>query len=149
MKLDFQDTLKRDAIGLTFKIKGDDIERDIYTDKANIKWSLKVESRNWGIDGFSYELIELQMPITIDAVLEDGKIECTTVQVEIKFNSSLKYICYVCRMYEDVLEDNEWKEVIFSSFPININIEEAASTEDNKRTQIFIKYLNILILKIF
>ena len=76
MKLDFQDTLKRDAIGLTFK-------------------------------------------------------------------SSLKYKCYVCRMYEDVLEDNEWKEVIFSSFPININIEEAASTEDNKRTQIFIKYLEL------
>ena len=140
MKLDFQDTLKRDAIDLTFRIQGDDIERSIYTDEAKIKWSLQVNDRNWGIDGFSYELAEMRMPITIDSVLEDGKTDSTKVQAEVKFTSSPKHKGYTCRIYEDVLEDGEWKEVVFASFPIAISVEEAPVTEsDGSRAQIFVK----------
>jgi len=143
MKLDFQDTLKRDAIDLTFRIH-DDIERSIYTDEAKIKWSLQVDDRNWGIDGFSYELTEMRMPITIDTVLESGKTESTKVQAEVKFTSSPKHEGYTCRIYEDVLEDGEWKEVVFATFPIVISVEEAPVTEsDGSRAQIFVKYLDL------
>ena len=143
MKLDFRDTLKRDAIDLTFKIQGDDVEREIYTDKAYIKWTLKVINKDWGIDGFSYELIEMRMPVTIDTVLDSGKVESTTVQVEVKFDSSPKKEVYACRIYEDVLEDNKWVENVFASFPIDMAIEESPSTEENNRSQIYVKYLEL------
>jgi hypothetical protein len=143
MKLDFQDNLKRDAIDLTFRIKGDDTERYIYTNEANIKWSLGIESKGWGIGKFNYELIELLMPVTIDTVLDDGKIDSTTVQVEVKFNSNKKLQGYVCRIYENLLEDDEWKEEVFASFPINITVEESPSTEEGDRAQIFIKYIEL------
>jgi hypothetical protein len=143
MKLDFRDTLKRDAIDLTFRIQGDDVERDIYTTEAKIKWSLNVEYKNWGIDGFNYELIEMRMPITIDTVLENGETDSTDVQAEVKFNSSPKQAGYICRIYEDVLKDGKWVENVFASFPINISVEESPATEENNRSQIFVKYLEL------
>ena len=143
MKLDFKDTLSRDAIDLTFKIKGDDVERDIYTDKAYIKWTLRIVNKDWGIDGFSYELVEMRMPITIDTVTENGSVDTTTVQAEVKFNSNPKQAGYVCRIYEDVLKDSVWIEDVFASFPINITVEESPSTEENNRSQIFVKYIEL------
>lgn len=143
MKLDFRDTLKRDAIDLTFRIQGDDIDRDIYATEATIKWTLAIEYKNWGIDGFNYELSEMRMPITIDTVLENGETDSTDVKAEVKFNSSPKRAGYVCRIYEDVLEDGKWVENVFASFPISISVEESPSTEENNRSQIFIKYLEL------
>lgn len=143
MKFDFDDTLKRDAIDLSFSIKGDDKERDIYTEKATVKWALRLDVRNWGLDSFQYELKEMKMPITIDEIDENGKTETTNVCAEVKFSTSKAHKGFVCRIYEDVLENEEWKEEEYAIFPIAVNVEESAETSEGVRAQVYVKYIEL------
>ena len=140
MNLEFKDELKRDAIDLLFSIDGDNMERDIYTESATIKWSIKVNVREWGLDKFQYRIIDLLMPIQIDTVEKDGGVDQTTVYAQVKFND--REGGYICRIYEDVLNDNgQWEEDEYSSFPINVSVEDKAESDEGDRAQIFVKYV--------
>lgn len=140
MKLEFQDTLTRDAIDLTFEIK-DEYERDITVNKADIKWSLIMAWSKWGLESFKYELSELRLPIHIETIKEGKEIEKTDLYVEIKFNS--KRFIYECRIYEDFLVDGKWEEEEYGIFPIELAVEEKPSSENGNRSQIFVKYIEL------
>jgi len=141
MKLQFSDTLKKEAIDLFFEIKGDEIEREIITEKVDIKWFLELTSSTWGIEGFHYELSELLMPIQIVTTHDIKKVEITLVYAEVKFHSKTKG--YICRIYEDVMVDNKWKEDEYAEFPIELIVEESPAKEDGGRAQLFVKYLTL------
>lgn len=143
MKLDFEDTIKKDEIDLTFEIKGDTSERSIYPEKADIKWALKFNNESWGLDKFSYELIEMRMPITIDTVMENDEIETTTVYAEVRFNSKHNKRGYFCRIYEDVNKNGKWEESDYATFPIILSVEESPTTDNGDRAQIYIKFIEI------
>lgn len=142
MKLEFRDILQRDAIDLYFEIK-DNVERDITVDKAKIKWSVTLDYSNWGIQSFKYELSLLLVPIKIDTVTEDGEIESTTLYAEVKFKASRGEGNYVCRIYEEVLNDGKWEEDEYVTFPLNLIVEEKPSTDTDNRSQIFVKYIEL------
>ena len=142
MKLEFRDKLQRDAIDLYFDIK-DDKERDITVVKAEINWSLIVQYSSWGIEGFNYELSLLRIPIDVDTVLDDGTIDSTRLCAEVKFNSNRGEKNYICRIYEDILEDNKWTEEEYVQFPIDLIVEEKPANDLDNRSQIFVKYIEL------
>jgi hypothetical protein len=141
MNLEFKDELKRDAIDLLFSIQGDDMERDIYTESASIKWSIRINVQEWGLDKFKYRLVDLLMPIQIDTVVPDKGVEKTTVYAQVQFAE--KKGSYICRIYEDVLSEGsgKWEEEEYSSFPINVSVEDKAESDEGDRSQIFVKYI--------
>lgn len=140
MKLEFRDTLERDAIELYFEIK-DSLERDITVKKSEIHWSLTIQVGSWGLEAFNYELSLLRIPIEVDTVLDDGTIDNTELCAEVKFNSKRGEKNYVCRIYEDILEDEKWIEEEYVQFPIDLIVEEKPATESDNRSQIFVKYI--------
>lgn len=142
MKLEFRDELQRDAIDLYFEIK-DDAERDITVQKADISWALTIGYSNWGIESFNYQLINLLIPIDVDTVLESGQIDTTRLYAEVKFNSKKNEKNYVCRIYEDVMVDNKWTEEEYVQFPIDLIVEEKPATDEDNRSQIFVKYIEL------
>ena len=142
MKLEFRDELQRDAIDLYFEIK-DNAERDITVEKAEIKWSLTLGVGNWGIESFNYELSFLLIPIEVDTVLEDGTIDNTKLYAEVRFNSNRGEKNYICRIYEDVLENEKWREEEYVRFPISLMVEEKPATAEDNRGQIFVKYIEL------
>lgn len=144
MKLDFEDKIERDSVDLSFTIDGDNLERSIYVQQTTfIKWSLRVKVERWGIDHFNYELIEMRMPITIDTITEEGKKDSADVNAEVKYNSSAKHRGYICRIYEDILENDEWKEVEYAKFPIKITVDEHPTNSEANRSQLYVKYIEL------
>ena len=101
MKLDFKDRLQQDAIDLTFNIASDDnIERDVYPQHVDVRWSMAFKVDSTGILAFKYELEYFHMPVIIEAVDEEGNVEKTTINVEVKFsietgayNGKIKIVC--------------------------------------------------------
>jgi|TARA_R110000787_G_scaffold11722_12_gene38521 hypothetical protein len=142
MKLEFRDNIKRDAIDLYFEIK-DDEERDITFLEAEINWSLTLQVASWGIETFNYELSLLRIPIDIDTVLDNGTIDNTRLYAEVKFNSKRNKKNYICRIYEDILENEKWIEEEYVQFPIDLVVEEKPANDSNNRSQIFVKYLEL------
>jgi hypothetical protein len=142
MKLEFRDEINRDAIDFYFEIK-DDLERDITVINAEINWSLTLQVSSWGIDKFNYELSLLRIPIDIDTVLDNGNIDSTRLSVEVKFNSKRNEKNYICRIYEDILENEKWIEEEYVQFPIDLVVEEKPANDSNNRSQIFVKYLEL------
>ena len=141
MKLEFRDELKRDAIDLSFDIK-DNAERDITVEKADIQWSLTLQYSTWGIDSF-HALTLLVVPILIDTVKEDGTLDSTKLYAEVKFNNKRGESIYFCRIYEDVFENDKWREEEYVTFPIELAVEEKPATERDNRSQIYVKYLEL------
>jgi len=142
MKLQFSDTLQKQAIDLFFEIKGDDSEREIICEKAEVKWSLEISYSSWGIEGFNYELLELLMPIKIITVEGIETTEETLVYAEIKYNKKKRD--YICRIYEDIQkEGGKWEEEDYAYFPIELIVEESPSKDDGGRAQLFVKYITL------
>ena len=141
MKLEFRDTLEREAIDLYFEIK-DNLERDITVVNAEIKWSLTIVHDTWGIKSFRYELALLLMPIMIDTVTDDG-IQHNKVYAEIKFNPSKKENRYECRLYEEQQVDGTWEEEDLVQFPINLQVEERPENETGNRSQVYVKFVEL------
>lgn len=142
MKLEFRDKLQMNAVDLYFEIK-DGLEHDITVVEADIKWSLVIHSKGWGIDAFNYELSHMIMLINIDTVTSDNSIENNKVYAEVKFNPKKDSGQYICRIYEEVLNDGDWIDEDYVKFPINFVVEERPSTETDNRSQIYVKYIEL------
>lgn len=144
MKLDFKDRLQQDAIDLTFNIASDDnIERDVYPQHVDVRWSMAFKVDSTGILAFKYELEYFHMPVIIEAVDEEGNVEKTSINVEVKFSQSKKHNGYICRIYEDVIVDGKYDEDEYATFPIKIAVEESPSDDEGNRAQIFLKYVEL------
>ena len=144
MKLQFHDEIQRDAIDLYFDIQGTNVERDITAVNADIKWALIFDVSDWGIESFNYELNSLVLPINIDTVgSSNGLIDRTVLFAEVKFNSKRNEKKYICRIYEEIQENNKWIEEDYVQFPIEFIVEEKPANDLDNRSQIFVKYIEL------
>lgn len=142
MKLEFRDTLEINAIDLYFEIK-DNVERDITPVRADIKWTLTIDHKSWGIEKFSYELGLLIVPINVQTVQDGGELKTDTIYAEIKFNPHKHSRRYECRIYEEILVDGVWKEEEYVKFPINLAVEERPATDTDNRSQMYVKFIEL------
>jgi len=144
MKLQFHDEIQRDAIDLYFDIQGtNNVERDITAVNAEIKWALILDVSYWGIESFNYELNSLILPINIDTVGSNGLIDTKVLFAEVKFNSKRNEKNYICRIYEEIQENNKWIEEDYVQFPIEFIVEEKPANDLDNRSQIFVKYIEL------
>lgn len=143
MKLEFKDKFTYEALELSFEIN-DNIERDITPLSAEIKWSLVMDYKDWGISQFNYELSLMVMTIRIETMNEDGTISNDELFAEVKFNPKKRQSAYVCRIYEDVIdENNKLVEEEYVRFPIELVVEEKPETPQGNRSQIYVKYIQL------
>ena len=142
MKLEFRDTMNREAIDLYFEIR-DEVDRDITVNNAEIKWVLNLEYSAWGIESFNYELGILLLSIQVETPTKSGGVDSTTLFAEIKNSTKSGEKGYVCRIYEEIMDGNKWEEDEYVRFPIEFIVEEKPATEQDNRAQIFVKYMEL------
>ncbi len=140
MKLEFKDTLKLDATDLYFTIPN--IEADITVKESKVTWNLTLDYRTWGIDSYNYQLNKLQIFTNVDTYIEaEERTDETELIFEVTFNPKISK--HECKIYEEIVQDGEWKEEVYVKIPVEFEVEEKPATDTDNRAQIYVKYITL------
>jgi len=135
MNFNFEDRINKDFISVHLDMTEQDRELSLYPVEGHIEWELQVDITRYGIDAFKYDLRKLTISVLTE--LDDEEDE---LLFEVVKDYDKGYLFTICKEYS---KNGKWvKEKQFESL-VELGIEQDPKTEDGKRSQIFIKDVNL------
>tara|TARA_R110002020_G_scaffold309888_2_gene525768 strand:+ start:146 stop:607 length:462 start_codon:yes stop_codon:yes gene_type:complete len=144
MNVKFKDKISSDFVDIQVDLPEVYQDSTFYSRKGEIEWELGMTMCRWGVDSFMYDLLQLSLDVTV----EDNNTQISQeLTFDVKKEFSKFQVTHLFSISRSFFKNGELVEEKLFEDLIELEINQEPHTADGKRSQIFVKRVELNLSK--